>query len=156
MAQEKIVYSDPKGRFDFLEHTSDVYVRARGVDLLSLFENAGIALFEAMVDTNSIRPVVEKQVKAEGFDLENLLYKWLENLLTLYYAERIVCGSVSAERFEIRKASGEAYYRIEGRCLGEVFDPGRHEGRVEVKAVTYSLMRILKSDEWEAYVVLDI
>ncbi|MGC9011411.1 archease [Thermogladius sp.] len=156
MVEEKIVYEDPEGRFYYLEHTSDIYVKAVGSDILELLENAGLALFESMVDTKSVRPVLERGVSAEGFDLENLLYRWLEALLTVYYSERIMCRDLEVHKLEIERRGNELNYRVSGRCVGEVFDPSLHEGRVEVKAVTYSLMRILKDDKWTAYFVLDI
>jgi SHS2 domain-containing protein len=152
----KIVYTDPKRRFDFLEHISDVYVRARGDSVISLLENAGVALFETMVDTSSLQERISRDVEAEGFDLENLLYRWLESLLTLYYSERIMCRDIRVNRLVVERQGEELRYSVIGRCLGEFFDPARHEGRVEVKAVTYSLMRIVKEDEWLAYFVLDI
>jgi SHS2 domain-containing protein len=153
---EKVVGGIP-GRFEFLEHMSDVYVRAYGRSIIELFENSGLALFEAMTDTSKISGSVERLVEAEGFDLESLLYKWLENLLVLYYAERVMCSQVEIWEFKIeRKEAGEEY-RVRGACRGEVFNPSIHEARVEIKSPTYSLMRILKDvDQWSAYFVLDI
>ncbi len=157
MGEPKIVERGLLGKFDYLEHTADVYILAYGKDIIELFENAGIALFETMTDTSSLKGVVKREVSAEGFDLESLLYRWLEELLTLYYSENIMCNKVSVDSIVIEKSGGELVYRIKGVCYGEVFDPKRHESRVEVKAVTYHLMEIVKKgDEWRAYFVLDI
>jgi len=90
-SEEKVIYSLP-GVYDSLEHTGDVYIRARGKNIVELFENSGIALFDTMTDTRRIEGVITKRVVAEGFDLESLLYKWLEELLILYYSENLVCG----------------------------------------------------------------
>ncbi|MEM4436380.1 MAG: archease [Thermosphaera sp.] len=143
--------------FEFLEHMSDIYVRARGRSLLELLENAGLALFEAMTDTSKLLERVDRAVLAEGFDLENLLYKWLENLLILYYSERLMCRKVRIEEFRIEKENGDERYFVKGVCRGDFFDPSIHEARVEIKSPTYSLMRIEKTaDHWTAYFVLDI
>ncbi|MEM1829419.1 MAG: archease [Thermofilum sp.] len=154
--EERVIYSLP-GVYDSLEHTGDVYLKVRGSNLLELFENSGIALFDTMVDTRRVNGVLERGVEAEGFDLENLLYRWLEELLILYYSEKLVCGRVVASSFQVERVDGELSYRVRGKAYCEEFNPEKHEARVEVKSPTYSLMRVLKSEEgWVAYFVLDI
>lgn len=155
--EDKIVEKGVEGRFDYLEHKSDVYVVAYGSNIIELLENAGLALFHSMVDIDSLNQVVERKVEAEGFDLENTLYMWLEKLLLLYYTENLLCREVIVERFVVERVNGDLNYKVNGVCRGEFFDKDRHVGKVEIKAVTYSLMRILKGeDRWRAYFVLDI
>uniref|UniRef100_A0A7C4H5D9 Protein archease n=1 Tax=Staphylothermus marinus TaxID=2280 RepID=A0A7C4H5D9_STAMA len=154
---DKIVEHGLPGRFDYLEHTSDIYIVAYGSNLIELFENSGLALFESMTDTRKVKPLVEKRVETEGFDMENLLYKWLEELLIIYYSERIMCSEIIVDEISIARLNNDYVYRIKGKCRGEVFNPEIHEPRVEIKAVTYYLMRVVKSEEqWRAYFVLDI
>ena len=38
------------GRFEFLEHTADVYIRAYGKTMEEAYENAALAMFEVMTD----------------------------------------------------------------------------------------------------------
>lgn len=155
---EKIVEHGLPGKFDYLEHMSDIYIVAYGSNLLELLENAGLALFESMTDTSRVKPLVEKSIETEGFDMENLLYKWLEELLIVYYSERVMCSEIRVDEVSISRLDREEYiYRVRGKCRGEVFNPEVHEPRVEVKAVTYYLMRIVKNEtQWRAYFVLDI
>lgn len=154
--EEKIIYSLP-GVYDQLEHTGDVYIRARGIDLLRLLENSGLALFDVMVDTKKIDSVVKKNIIVEGFDIENLLYKWLESLLFLYYSENLVCNRIDLVELNIKRIDEELSYIAKGEAYCEKFDADKHEPRVEVKSPTYSLMKILKNEnEWLAYFVLDI
>ncbi len=157
MTGGRIVEKGLEGRFDYLEHTADVYIVAYGSNLLELFGNAGLALFETMTDTRRLDSREARRVEAEGFDLESLLYRWLEELLTLYYSEGLMCREVTAEKIVIENPV-EPTYRIEGYCKGSVFDPDKHESRVEVKAVTYHQMRIVRGEDsrWKAYFVLDI
>ncbi|OYT39443.1 MAG: archease [Desulfurococcales archaeon ex4484_58] len=155
--EEKIVQRGLPGVFDYLEHTADLYIVAYGDNILDLYRNAGIALFESMTNTKDVDRVIEKRVVAEGFDLENLLYRWLEELLIIYYSENIMCSEIETSSLEIKRVNGELNYRLEGICRGEEFNPEKHEPRVEIKAVTYHLMRIVREDsEWRAYFVLDI
>lgn len=153
---ERVIYSLP-GVYDSLEHTGDVYIRARGSDVLELFENAGIALFDTMTDVRKVSGAIERAVEADGFDLESLLYRWLESLLLLYYSENLVCSNIRAQELQVERASEGLLYRVRGKAFCEPFNPERHEPRVEVKSPTYSLMRVLKAEnEWVAYFVLDI
>ncbi len=146
-----------KEKFEFLDHPADVYIKAYGASLPELYENAGLALFETMTDTTLVEPLKKFSIEAEGFDLENLLYRWLEELLYIYYSHNVMCSRVIVERIEITRREDCFMYTIRGACYGEEFDPGKHEARVEVKAVTYHLMKIIKDEEgWKAYFVLDI
>ncbi len=146
-----------KKKFEFLDHPADVYIRAIGDSLPELFENAGIALFETMTNTDLISPSKEYSVNADGFDLESLLYRWLEELLYIYYSYNVMCSDIKVKKVSIERQENDFVYSIQGICRGEEFDPSRHEARVEVKAVTYHLMKIIKDeDHWEAYFVLDI
>jgi len=155
---EKIVERGLPGKFDYLEHTADIYIVAYGSDLLTLYENAGLALFESMTNTADLEKKMKKEIVSEGFDLESLLYKWLEDLLMLYYSENIMCGEVKVHELSIKRSDeSEILYMIKGECIGDIFDPEKYEPKVEIKAVTYHMMRILKDEEgWRAYFVLDI
>ncbi len=145
------------GKFDYLEHTADVYILAYGSNLLELLENAGIALFETMTNTSQVIQRVHRDIVVEGIDLENLLYRWLEELLTFYYTENLMCSKIVAKKLSITRGEEGIDYRLEGYCEGEEFDPEKHESKVEVKAVTYHLMRITRDEDgWKAYFVLDI
>jgi SHS2 domain-containing protein len=156
--EERIAEKGIEGKFDYLEHTADLYIRAYGRDLLELFSNAGLSIFESMTTTSSLEAKEKRSVKAEGYDLENLFYRWLEELLTLYYSEGLMCREVVAEELVIRRVNDDREYSVKGYCVGEIFDPERHESKVEIKAVTYHQMRIIRDPEkgWIAYFVLDI
>jgi len=156
MCEEKVIYKY-KEVYEQLEHTGDVYIKAYGGNLISLLENSGLALFDTMVNVDRVECSESRVVSVEGFDLENLLYRWLEALLILYYSENLVCGKITINRLEISRENSELTYRIEGSACCEKFNSHKHEPRVEVKSPTYSLMRILKTENnWIAYFVLDI
>jgi SHS2 domain-containing protein len=42
------------GKFEFLEHTADVFVRAHGRSMEEAYENAALAMFETMTDSDKI------------------------------------------------------------------------------------------------------
>lgn len=156
MSTEKVIYRY-RDVYEQLEHTGDVYIRVYGRDVISLLENSGLALFDTMVNIDRVECCEERIISVEGFDFENLLYKWLEELLLLYYSENLVCSRIVISKFEVAREGADLVYRVHGRACCEKFNSQNHEPRVEVKSPTYSLMRILKTeDTWIAYFVLDI
>jgi len=68
-------------------------------------------------------------VSLEASDLEQLLVKWLSEVLYLYDGEKFVCRELSV--FELRHDS------LRATALGEAFVPEKHVTRLDVKAVTY-------------------
>jgi SHS2 domain-containing protein len=129
-----------KKRFEFLEHTADLYIAAYGKSLSEAFENAAYAMFEGMTDLDKVQPKLEESVEVEGYDEQALLYNWLETLLVKFD----VTGSIYS-RFEIsninRTSSG---FMLKAKIWGEPFNPEKHPSKVGVKAVTYHQMEILQ------------
>ncbi len=141
-------------KFTFLEHMADVYIEAYGNTLEELFENSAIAMFEVMTDTSKVKPIEVKSVKTDGFDLESLLYCWLEEWLIIHDSENMVFSKFKVNT--IKKVNEEEYV-IEGYGWGEKFNPRVHEVRTEVKAVTYHMMEIKQiNGKWIARFLLDI
>jgi len=156
LSTERVIYRY-RDVYEQLEHTSDIYIKAYGRDLVSLLENSGLALFDTMVNIDDVECCEERTISVEGFDFENLLYRWLEELLLLYYSENLVCSRIIINKFEVTREGTDLIYRVHGSACCEKFNSQKHEPRVEVKSPTYSLMRILKTEDvWIAYFVLDI
>lgn len=126
----------------FLEHMSDVYVEAFGRDLKEAFEEAGLALFETLVrDLSSVSPVERRLVEAEGYDLESLLYNWLEKLLLLFEIERFV-GS----RIDVEELVEDEVFKARGVVWGEEFNDAKHQPGTHVKSPTYWLMEVKRGN----------
>jgi len=141
--------------FRFLEHTADVVVEAWGPTLEALFEEMARGMFEIITDTSKVKPNERFEISVCGFDLENLLYRWLEELLYLHDSRNYVFGKFRVYRIEREEKTDE--YCIYGEAWGEEFDRERHEPRTVVKAVTYAQMKIEKRDSrWYAQTVFDI
>ncbi len=138
--------------YRFLEHTADAYVEASGRSLEEAFENAAKAMFDIMTDISRIERKVRKEIVDEGIDLENLLYRWLEDLLIIHDSEGLVFSD-----FSVNIEEGNEGYKIKGYAFGERFDPSKHPVEMEVKAVTYSLMEVKQVGEcWVVRVVFDL
>jgi SHS2 domain-containing protein len=128
------------GKFEYLEHTADSYIRAFGVTMAQAYENAAIAMFEVMTDTRKVAPSEEETLKVEAEDQYALLYNWLEALLVksemeskLYCKFQIIDFEENLEGFKIKAV-----------IWGEKFNPDKHSQKVGVKAVTYHRMVVIK------------
>ena len=128
-------------KFEFLEHTADVYVAAYGATFEEAFENAALAMFETMTDTKTIRPELKETVEIAGEDEYALLYSWLEALLLKFEVE----GKLYS-KFNVKIRKKPEGYTLIAEIFGEPFDPEKHPSKVAVKAVTYHRMEIAKKD----------
>jgi SHS2 domain-containing protein len=131
------------GKFEFLEHTADVYVRAHGTTMEEAYGNAALAMFETMTNSGKIAQTQQQTIEVEAEDQYALLYNWLEALLIKFDTEGMLFS-----RFEITnwKETAESF-KFKAKMWGEKFDPEKHPQKVGVKAVTYHLMVIIREPE---------
>jgi protein archease len=128
------------GKFDFLEHTADVYVRAHGKTMDEAYENAALSMFETMTDTSKIAQNKEETLEVEAEDQYALLYNWLEALLVKFETENMLYS-----KFQITDwTETSENFKIKAKVWGEKFDPKKHPQKVAVKAVTYHRMVIIR------------
>ena len=141
------------GKFDFLEHTADVYVRAYGKTIEKAYENAALAMFETMTDTEKIMQIQKDTVEVEAEDQYALLYSWLEALLVKFETEGMFYSKFQITSWE---ETADAF-KIKAEIWGEKFDPEKHLQKVAVKAVTYHRMVIIREvDKVILEFILDI
>ena len=137
--------------FKVLDHTADIGINAYGTDTREMFSNAAAGLFSLMVDLNTVREDTEREVElsAEDKDEETLLVEWLNELIYMFDVEHILF-----RRFEIDIISADY---LKARCFGEKLEPERHNLKREIKAATYHMLKIAKSDRgYESTVIFDI
>jgi len=130
-------------RFEFLEHTADVYVAAYGANLEEAFENAALATFQAMTEVDEVQAAMEDVIEVRGQDEQALLYNWLEELLVKFEVTYNIYSRFEVSSIEKTPSS----LRLKARIWGEPFDPGKHPQKVGIKAVTYHLMEIIKGQK---------
>jgi SHS2 domain-containing protein len=144
---------DKTGKFEFLEHTADVYIAAHGTTLEEAYENAALAMFEVITDTGKVSPVEEESVEVEAEDEYALLYSWLEALLVKLETENMLYSKFKISNLE-ETSDG---FRIKATVWGEKFNAEKHTQKVAVKAVTYHRMEIIKEiDKVTLEFILDI
>jgi SHS2 domain-containing protein len=135
------------GGFEFLEHTADIGIRARGGSREEAFRASGEGLARLM-GIWFPREGEERNVQAEGPDLEALLVAWLDELIFLHESEGAGFGEVRVDRVGERLVDA----RVRLAPIG-----GRQVEGVGVKAATYHRVRVFEEDgDWVAEVFLDV
>lgn len=133
-----------------IEHTADVGMELTAPDLTTALERSAAAMFDMICDLASVgdswRSIVS--VESRDGDLQNLLVRWLTELLYVHGTERVLLGG-----FAVRLL-GDG--RIKADITGERIDPARHTVRLEIKAVTYHGLVIEETEAgWTVRVIFD-
>jgi SHS2 domain-containing protein len=133
--------------------TADIAFEATGEDLERVFVAACDATMNVMVeDLQSIEPRERRAIELKNREADMLLFDLLQELIYYKDAEQLL---LRVE--EIRITEGEGGYLLRASAAGEKLDPGRHEQRADVKAVTLHRFGLQKTDGlWKALVILDI
>lgn len=140
-------------KYEFLDHTADVQIHAWGDDLREAFENAAVAMTAYITDIKSVEITSKESISVEAEDLNGLLYRFLDDVLFLFNAEPCLLS----KRVRILEFEHDRVYRIRAECYGETFSLDKHCQGTEIKAITYSAMKILnESDRCDIYFIVDI
>lgn len=140
--------------FEQFEHGADVGVRGFGATPAEAFEGAARALFALLVeDSSSVEPEVEEKIEVEAANLEELLVAFLNELISIADARRLVFG-----RFRVEISGGPPEpVRLSARVGGAPFEPQRHAFTVVPKGATYTALRVAgEGKRWVAQCVVDV
>ncbi len=139
--------------YEYGEHTADILVIAYGCTLEESFINSALAVMDIMYHVERVSPEDVREVAIEADDLEQLLFKWIDEVLYLFDGEKFA----PSRNAELSLARDEVY-SLKARIYGERYDVGRHgfKGTI-VKAMTYHEMSIERlGDVWRVKFVVDI
>ena len=133
--------------------TADIAFEATGRDLPELFRSAADAVVNVMIDNlDAIERRETQRIELSGDDLEMLLFDFLQELIYLKDADRLLLRVGDAQIQE-----RNAKYLLQATAAGERVDPERHNQRADVKAVTLHGFCVEEQDGgWKARVLLDI
>jgi len=133
-------------RFEEMDHTADVGIRAYGKTLDELFANAAAGMFSLITDLETVKPVGEYEVTIAAKDVKSLLFDFLSELLVVHETQKVLLSEFDA------KVNALA---VDARARGERIDRERHPLHLMVKAVTYHGMEV-DPTKGEAQVIFDI
>lgn len=140
----------PRGKvYQAIDHTGDLGMRVFGADLPELFAHAAWGLFDLMTDAQCITHGESRHLVVEAADLEDLLVRWLGELLYAFDTDRFMTANATFQALE------STY--LQATLHGESFDAARHPIDTEIKAVTYHQVAVERLEAgWRAQVIFDI
>ena len=134
--------------YETFEHRADIGIRGYGKRVEISFENGAKAMFSVMADIHEVKAQDRKEVSCEAPDIEYLFVEWLNNLLSVSHLNGMVFSSFKVEIIG---------NKLKGSAWGEHIDTGRHKLMTEVKAATYSMLKVAKeNDIYVAQCVVDV
>ena len=136
--------------YKYLEHSTDAFIEVRAKNLEEAFSVAGKSVVETIIDLKNIQEIEEKNIYVKGRNLLNLLYNWLEEIVTITITDGFAIGNFSVN---IKK---NAEYEIVSKISGEKLDLKKHNFKVEIKSPTFHLMEIKENDEITMRYLLDL
>jgi len=137
------------GVYRILEHPADLGIEAEGETLSGAFASAALGLMSIVVDPESVTVREERKVIIPGADPEQLLVRWLGEILFLYDG----AGFVPA-KFTVGPVTDAG---LEATVGGEPAGGAALRMKLDVKAVTYHDISVRKTPRgWYLRVYLDI
>ena len=140
---------------------ADAAFEVIGKDLNEIFKDAALATFSEMVDIHKVGSSESREIKVEAEKPDDLLFRWLEQLIYLKDAEYLWFG-----KFDVNVEKKGKKYVLEGTAHGEKIMQDPKKMRTDVKAITRHMMKVeqftfdnaekKKIRGWKATFVLDI
>lgn len=136
-------------KYELCEHTADLCIKVCSDTLPGLFEAAAEGLFDNIFESAEFGSLCEEiSFSVEGASAEELLVKFLNELLYMFYIKkRLLKGSFCYIKLDVRGLSAKA-------CFVKV---NKFSANFEVKAVTYGDIKIERRDNlYEITVIADV
>ncbi|MCI4438878.1 archease [archaeon] len=142
-----------KRSFEFLEHTSDIYVKGCGENIIDAIASCIEGMLNLLLSNpEKVELKEEKKFEVRGNDLQELVYLALEQILILVDSEGFLSKSFSGKIVE-----NNGQYLLFGKLKGEKFTLEKHEPKTHIKGITFHELTISSSNSKTCIkVLLDI
>ena len=135
--------------YTFLEHTADIKFVAKSKTLNKTFKDSAYALLNIIKEDKKISFNKLKKIKIKSNNLENLLYKFLEEFLFLLDSQNFITETI--HNLKIDKNN----FKLE--CILRGDDNQKYNINNKVKAITYDDLEVRKQNNfWLITCVLDV
>ncbi|MBR0270609.1 MAG: archease [Methanobrevibacter sp.] len=135
-------------KFEYFDVTADIGFYAYGNTLNEAFENAGLAIFNIISNTDNIEPSKSITFEIKSEDHVALLYDYLEELLFYHEIEFMLFSE-----FEVQITED---YSLKAVIKGEEIDWDKHERNCEIKAITFHQMEVNVTDTVQLKAIVDL
>jgi tRNA nucleotidyltransferase (CCA-adding enzyme) len=135
--------------WEHYSHPADIGIRGFGPSKEEAFTQAALALTAIIADLKTVEPKEEVKISCQDQDDEFLFVDWL-NAVIYEMATRQMLFS----RFDVSIGSEHLLARV----FGEKIDVKKHSPVVEVKAATYTDLKVGqdKNGDWVVQCVVDV
>ncbi len=141
--------SKMRKKYRLIDHTADFGIHVFGDSLQDLFENAAHAMFEQIVEPNTLKRLDTYKTHVKGDDWPDLMVNWLRELLFLWTGKELFVKHADIQTI--------SEYDLTATLSFEPFDPDRHIIKNELKAVTYHQIQVDRGPSgWEARIIFDV
>ena len=136
-------------RWEHFYHQADIGLRGFGRTIAEAFENAAVALIAVIAEPETIAAGEKVEVNCQCPDREVLLVDWLNAIIYEMATRRMLFS-----RFEVQIEKVE----LKAYIWGEPLDIDKHQPTVEVKAATYTALKVQcdRAGLWLAQCVVDV
>lgn len=132
-----------------ISHTADIGYKVWGKTLEELFSNAARALTDNLVEISDTAADKTLFVQLTAESKEELLVKWLEEILFHFETENLIGLSFTVSKVDLKDFRATIH--------GIDWDPAKQPLKTQIKAVTFHEMEIKEKDgKFEVQVILDV
>ena len=135
-------------KFEYFVVTADIGFKAYGNDLNEAFENAGLAIFNIISDTNDVEPTKEISFEVTSEDNVSMLYDYLEELLFYHEVEFMLFSEFNVEILD--------NFSLKATIKGEEINWEKHTRKSEIKAITFHKMEVSQSNPVKLQAIVDL
>ncbi len=138
--------------YEYRDHTGEAWLVAWGATREEAFAEGAKALFDLMVDVQSVEPREAVEIALQAESLDKLFFEWLNALIVHKDARGLVFS-----KFDVSIQRNNGVYELKAKAWGEPLDVEKHGSKVDVKAATYSGLKCEETPEgWRVECVVDI
>lgn len=138
--------------FEHFEHKADIGIRGFGGTIEEAFEEAAKAMTDVIVDVRTVGKEKKEVIEATGTDEGALFVAFLNQLLYIKDTKKLIFSTFIVK---IEKQNGKL--ALKAKAAGTVLDSKKHNYKVDVKAATYSELKVAKQGaRWVVQCIVDV
>lgn len=140
--------------YEYMDHTADVQIHSWGKTFEIALAQQIVAMAGYMTEIGTVeerKDCAALEVEASGDDVQSLVFALMDEFLFRFSTELFIWRSVEVTSIDRNSWTATAVGR------GEPWDLAKHPQGTEIKAITYSAMKVEESaDRTDIWVIIDI
>ncbi len=138
--------------FEHFEHKADIGVRGFGSTMEEAFGETAKAMTDVITELRSVGTDKKEVIEASATDEGALLVAFLNQLLYVKDTKKLIFSN-----FVIHISKEKERFVLRAKAAGTIIDNKKHSFKVDVKAATYSELKVKKeNNKWVAQCIVDV